>query len=419
MDRIIQPKGKKRKKVLGYLVIAVIGILVAGLIFKDAGQKRFKVQSDRLSVATVSQGSFQDIIPLQGEVIPTQSFLIDAIEGGQVDVIYLEGGEMIKAGDLILKLSNPNLELNYMNLTTGLLEQMNNLRNTRILLEETGLNLRDQFLGIQNQIDQLSQEYDRSKMLYNDSVIPEADFIKVQNDYQYNLKRRELINRRIQKDSLLKAQQVGQLERSMGLIEQNLLAIQNNLGNLTIKAPVDGQMSSIRVEIGETVNPGQHLGQIDVLNGGYKIRAKVDEHYNGRVSAGQRGRCEFNGGSYELVIRKVYPEVLEGTFEVDMIFGGQAPEGIKRGQNLNIRLALDDPVDAIMVPRSAFVNASGGQYIYVLNDKETEAFKTPIQLGRQNDRYFEVIAGLSPGDRVVISSYDTFDEADKLQLVSR
>ena len=416
MDRVIKKKKWTAKKIALYAGIPLIAAALLGLMVQNVGVRVYKTPKERLSIATVKRDIFQEFIPIPGEVLPKRTVYIDAFDGGQVNKLYLEGGEFVKAGDLILKLSNPSLELNYMNLTTGLLEQMNNLRNSRILLEETTLNLRDQMIQVENQINVLGQEYHRNKALFQDSAISEAVYLPSKQNYEMNLNRKKLLIERIYKDSVLKDQQLGQIEESMRLVSRNLRAINKNLDNLVIKAPVAGQMSSVRVEIGETVNPGQNLGQIDILNSGYKVRARIDEHYNGRVFENQKGQFQFKKETFGLIIRKVYPEVTAGTFEVDMEFVDMEPEEIKRGQNLQIRLALSDEKEAILIPRSGFYHASGGRYIFVLNDDETEAIKRDIQIGRQSDRFYEVVAGLEPGEKVIVSNYDSYKEVDKLIL---
>ena len=222
MDRVIKKKKWPIQKILTYAGIPLVAIILLGLIVRNAGVKVYKTPKERLSIATVEKGIFQERIPIPGEVMPKRTVFIDAIEGGQVEAVYLEGGEMIKKGDLILKLSNPGLELQYMNITTGLLEQLNNLRNTRILLEETGLNLRAQLLTVENEIANFEQSYRRNKKLFLDSVVAEAEYIEIKNNYENSLKRKDLLMLRIEKDSILKAQQLGQVEQSMRLVEQNL-----------------------------------------------------------------------------------------------------------------------------------------------------------------------------------------------------
>lgn len=413
MDRVIEKKKPATRWLLWLLAGGgLLGIVIIVFALMTSGS-RLKVAPDRLTIATVSEGEFQEFIPITGEVLPVKTVFIDAIEGGQVRELYMEGGELVKKGDMILRLSNPSLELSYMNLQTQLLEQMNNLRNSRILMEEQGLNLRDQLIQINQQIAELEQRVNRNRPLYRDSVIAEADFITMQNNLIHNRERGDLMRLRIRKDSLLRTQQVGQVDMSMDLIRRNLSAIDRSLDNLTIRAPIEGQLSSVRVEIGETVRQGQNLGQIDILDG-YKVRASIDEHYISRVRPNQVAEFVFAGQSYALVIRKVYPEVRNGSFEVDMDFEATPPAAIKRGQNLQIRLALSNPSQAIMVPRGGFYQSTGGNYIYVLSPDEKTATKRSIRIDKQSDRFYEVTEGLSPGEKVIVSGYESFNNASTL-----
>lgn len=416
MDRVIKKKKWTPRKLGMYIGLPLVAILLIGLMFRNAGVSRYKVDADRLHIATVSQSAFQERIPITGEVLPRKTVYITAIEGGQVKEVYLEGGEMVQKGAPLLKLTNPGLELNYMSLQTNLLEQADQLRNTRITMENTGLQLRDQLIQIDYQIKDLGQQYQRSLELFKDSVISLAEFQTVENNYQYQVNRKALMLERIERDSLLTSQQLGQVQKSLSLVDRNLSAIQKSLDNLTIKAPVSGLMSAVRVEIGENVNQGQNLGQIDMMEGGFMVRARIDEHYNGRVFPGQSGTFPFNGREYRLTIRKVYSEVENGSFEVDMDFEEGAPEGIKRGQNLQIRLALSDESTAVLVPRGGFYHKTGGRYIYVVTPEGDRAVKREIEIGRQSDRHYEILSGLEPGERVVTSSYDTYNDVDELVL---
>lgn len=415
MDRIIKKKKWTITKVLTYFGIPLVVIALLGMLFSSAGGSRLRVTKERLSIATVEEGIFQEKIPINGTVLPIQTVFITAIEGGQVKELYLEGGEMVKKGDLILKLTNPSLELNAMNLQTNLLEQADQLRNTRIMMVETGLNLKDQMIQVDYQITDLGQQHRRNKSLFKDSVIAEADYLTVKNNFDYNVNRRKLLKERIRTDSILREAQLDQVDNSLRLVDRNLIAIQKNLDNLTIRAPISGQLSSVRVEIGQTVTQGSRLGQIDILDG-YQVRANIDEHYISRITPGLKGSFTFDSDQHGLTIRKVYPEVTNGSFEVDMDFNSNEPDGIKRGQNLQIRLALSDESQAILIPRGGFYQTTGGNYIYVLSADGTRAYKRDIRIGRQSDRTYEVLEGLEPGEQVITSNYEIFNNADELIL---
>lgn len=413
MDRQISQKKWPLQKILIYIGVPALLILLAALVYRQSGTSRLKVPKERLTVSTVDYGPFQEFIAINGEVLPLNTVFVTAIEGGQVKEIYLEGGENVKKGDLIMKLTNPGLELNYMNLQTNMLEQADQLRNTKINLETSGLVLEDQLAQLDFQIQDLGQQYKRSKALFKDSVISEQEFQSLEINYEQVKRRRSILRRRIDKDSVLREQQLFQVEKSLRLVDRNLDAIQQSLANLTIKAPVSGQLGNIRVEIGQTISQGQRLGQVDEPDG-FKVRARIDEHYNSRISAGLKGDFPYAGSRYDLVIRKVYPEINNGTFEVDMEFEGDIADGIKRGQTLQIRLALSEETQAILLARGGFYQSTGGNWVYVVDGDI--AYKRDIRIGRQSDRFYEVLEGLEKGEKVVTSNYQTFNEVDQLVL---
>lgn len=415
MDRVIKQKKWPPQKIATYIGIPLVAVVLLGMLIKNTGGSKLKVQRERLSIATVSEGAFQERIPINGEVRAQNSVFVTAIEGGQVKEIYLEGGELIKKGDIILKLTNPGLELNYMNLQTNLLEQADQLRNTKIALETSGLALKDQLATLDFQVSDLGQQLGRTEKLYQDSVVPEQDYLSLKNNYDQFVRRRKLMVERIDKDSVLRIQQLVQVDKSLRLVARNLDAIQRSLSNLVIRAPIDGQLSTVSLELGETVNQGQRIAQVDDLDG-YKVRANIDEHYISRIGTGLKGEFPFAGDRHQLNIRKVYPEVLNGSFEVDMDFDSEVPDGLKRGQNLQIRLALSDETQAILVPRGGFYNTSGGNYVYVLTEGGDRAFKRNIRINRQSDRHYEITEGLQPGEKVIVSNYDVFNDADELIL---
>ena len=415
MDRVIRKKKWTPRKLALYIGLPVAILALMGLAMSSMGSSRLKVQKERLSIATVTEGPFQEFIPINGEVRAQNTVYVTAIEGGQVKTIYLEGGEMVEQGDIIVQLANPQVELSYMNLQTNLLEQADQLRNTKITLETSELALKDQLAQIQFQVADLGQQFQRSKGLFADSVISEQAFMTLQNNYQQFLKREKLMLERIRKDSILRVQQLDQVDKSLELVDRNLDAIQASLANLTIEAPIPGQLSTVTVELGEQVNQGQRIAQVDDLDG-YKVRAQIDEHYISRIGTGLKGQFPFDGQTHELVITKVYPEVNSGSFEVDLAFVKAAPEGIKIKQNLQIRLALSDETQAILIPRGGFYQSTGGNYVYVLNDAGTRAYPRDIKINRQSDRHYEVAQGLRPGERVITSNYDLFNEAEELVL---
>ena len=417
MDRVIEKKKWPPKRIFYTFVLPILACVIVWLMVRATGNSRLRVEKDRLTISNITYGPFQEFIPINGEVLPLTTRYVTALAGGQVEEVYMEGGELVNKGDIIMKLSNPDQELNYMQLETNLLEQADQLRNTRINLEERGLNLKEQLLRIENDILSQGQLHRRNEQLFKDSVISRNDYEATKFPYELALKQRDLTKLRIDQDAQLRTQQLDQVETSLQMIQTNLVAVQRNRQNFIIKAPTTGQLSSIRVELGETVNQGQQIGQIDVMEG-YKVRAQIDEHYIARIEPGLKGQFSFSGQPYQLEIRKVYPEVLQnGAFEVDMEFNDSGtPEGIKRGQNLQIRLALSEEEQALMIPRGGFFQSTGGNWVYVVDSEKQIATKRNIRINRQSDRFFEVTEGLKEGEQVITSGYDNFNEIDILVL---
>ncbi|MFK7970275.1 MAG: efflux RND transporter periplasmic adaptor subunit [Bacteroidia bacterium] len=414
MDREIKQNSWSAKKLAPRLAGLVILVLLGLAAFSKMGNKRLKVQKSRIQIAEVQDEVFQELIAVTGQVEPLNTVFVPAIEGGQVQEVYVDGGEMVKKGDLILKLANPGVELNYMNLQTNLLEQADQLRNTKISLENSGLILEDQLIQLEQDLANITQQYDRNKSLLKDSVIAQQDFDQIANSFHFTKRRRKLMTKRIVRDSVLRGQQLGQVETSLNLVARNLNAIQRNMDNLTIKAPISGQLSAVRVEIGQTVQQGQAIGQIDVLDG-YKVRASQSEVYISRVKEGQMGSFSHAGKDYQLRVSKVFPEVNGGRFDFELVFlEKNLPPTITRGLNLQIKLALSEASEARIIPRGSFFNTTGGNWIFVLNEDGTKATRRDIRLGRQNVRQYELLEGLASGERVVTSNYEAYKKIDEL-----
>lgn len=416
MDRVIKKKKWTPKKIATYAGVSILAIvLILMVVQAAAGGSKLKVKEDRLTVSEVTYGTFQEFIPINGTVIPHTTRIITAVEGGQVEKVVLKGGEMVEKGDVVMELSNSSLELNYMNLETNLLEQADQLRNTKIQLETSGLVLKDQLEQINFQIEDLGQQYRRSEKLFQDSVISEQDFFSLRANFNAAKRRKKLMMERIRKDSILRIQQLEQVDKSLSLVARNLDAIQESLSNLTITAPIKGLLSTEHMEEGENVTQGQRLGAVDDLTQGYKVRAQIDEHYISRIEVGLKGKFQFSGNEYELTIERIYPEVENGSFEVDMLFS-EEPEGVKSGQNLQIRLALSDETQAMLLARGGFYQTTGGNWVFVVDKSTGTANRRSIKIGRQSDRYYEVLEGLEEGELVITSSYDSYRDIDQLIL---
>jgi HlyD family secretion protein len=322
---------------------------------------------------------------------------------------------LVNVGDTILKLSNTNLLLDIMYREANLFEQNNNLRNTRLAMEQNSLALRSQLLELEYNIGKSKREFERNEKLFERNLISQEEFDQSKDNYEYLLSTRALNIEKQKQDSIFRTVQISQLEASVERIQNNLAIVKQNLENLFIKAPISGRLTSLNAEIGELKMMGERIGKIDVLDG-FKVRADIDEHYIARVDNGQAGTFELSGEKYRLEVRKVDPEVREGRFRVDMNFIGEAPPDIRRGQTLRIRLELGDPGTAILLPRGGFDQKTGGRWVYVLDESEDFAIKREIKAGRQNPLALEILEGLEPGEKVITSSYDNFGDNDKLIL---
>lgn len=415
MDRTIEKKKWPPKKIAGLSVAGLFFIIVIYTFLFGDSSRKLNVDEQKITVATVEKGPFQEFIPVTGTVLPIKTIFLDAIEGGQIDTIFIEAGSLVERGDKILQLNNTTLHIQISSQDAQVVEQQNLLTSTRFSMDQNRLNLRQRLLDQEYQIKRLERQYKRQKELWEKNLISEEEYLATRDEYEYQKKIQKLNVESFKQDSLFQEVQIKQLQNSLNRLEQNLQIARQRLEDLTIQAPVSGQLTSLNAEIGQSISQGQRLGQIDVLDG-FKVRAGIDEHYLARIEKGLTGEFDFAGQTYHLVTDKIYPEVRDGRFEVDMEFAGEAPEGIRRGQTLHIRLALGDLTEAILIPRGGFYQKTGGQWIYVVDESGDFAIKRKIRLGRQNTQVFEVLEGLKPGERAVTSSYDSFGDIDKLVL---
>ncbi len=415
MDRKIEKKkwSLKRVVILGGIGVFVL-VAAYALLFGDTSSS-LNVEAQKITVSVVELGAFQELIPVSGTVLPLKSVYMDAMDGGRIDQIFVEEGAMLQQGDSILRMTNTNLQMELMFREADLFEQMNNLRAVRLAMEQNRLQLREQMAEIDYQNGLQSRNYDRAKILFDKDVISRDEFERTRDDYEYWRTRKVLVTESQRQDSTMRDLQVQQLEQSIQRMQQNFKIVRENYENLVQRAPISGQLSQLNAEIGELKSPGERLGQIDVLDG-YKVRAAIDEFYINRIALGQTGETEISGKKSTLSVVRVYPEVRDGRFEIDMHFTGSAPAGIRRGQTIQVRLALGDLSEAIMIARGGFYQTTGGNWIYVVSESSDFARKRKIRLGRQNPRMYEVLEGLEPGERVITSSYDNFGDFEKLNL---
>jgi HlyD family secretion protein len=415
MDRKIEKKKWPPKKIAMIAGGALFGLFCIMIVVSSFDVSSVNVNRDRITISTITRGPFQEFIPVVGNVMPINTVYLDATEGGRVEEMYLEAGSVVKKGDVILKLGNTSLLLDIMWREAELFQQSNNLRNTRLLMEQNRLNIKREMIEVENQLKQQQRLYDRYVELDKKSLISKQEFETVKDQYDYLVARRDLAGETQRNEIEFRQAQIDALEESLKRMQENLNIAKQKLDNLTIRATESGLLTALNVEIGQSKSPGERLGQIDNLQG-FKVRAAIDEYYISRVEVGKTGEFEQSGASYQLQVKKVYPEVREGRFEVDLLFTGEIPAGITRGQTFHIRLDLGGISEALLLPRGGFYQTTGGNWIFVVNKGGKTASKRSIKIGRQNPQIYEVLEGLEPGELVVTSSYETFGDNEKLNI---
>lgn len=415
MDRVIQKRKWNRKRILTILGIIAIIVLISTSYLMTAGKSRQNVDSERITISDVTKGAFKEFIPVNGTVLPITTIYLDAIEGGRVEVKYAEDGAMMKKGQPILKLANTDLELSLSNQETAVFNVLTQMQNTRNTSEQTTIQQLNQMADVENALTEADRVYRLDKQLYDEKAIGSQEFKSAENAYNYQVKRKKLTEETLGKQLASGKQQVSQAVQSYARMQNALALMRQKVGDLIVRAPVDGQLTSLDAEIGQSKNKGERLGQIDVLSG-FKVRVDPDEHYISRIFVGQGGEVNLEGKTYKLKIKKVYTQVTNNRFQVDMEFDGPVPPGIRRGQTLQIPLALSDETQAILVPKGGFFQKTGGNWIYKLSNDGKTAYKVDIQLGRQNPDNFEVLKGLNPGDKVITSSYENYGDYQELVL---
>ena len=416
MDRVIEKKKGINviftKKAVPFWLGAVLVAFIVWLVARD-DSKKLRVNMDNISVSTVTLGQFNDYIRISGQVAPITTIQISPLEGGVVQEIVAEEGSRVKRGDVILILSNENLDMQILNSEADLAEKENILRNTLIQMEQQKLSVEQEKLQLQMDVRRNKRNYEAQKALYDDGLIAKEEYLKAEEDYELSSSRLKLVENRAKQDSLYRTTQIDQMQESLTNMRQNMMMIRKRKDNLTIKAPIDGELGLLDVVLGQSVAAGSKIGQINNLDS-YKIEAQIDEHYIDRVSAGLDATFERQSERYQAQIRKVYPEVRDGKFKADFKFVGQQPENIRSGQTYYLNLQLGQPVEAILIPRGAFYQKTGGKWIYVVTADGSKAVRRDIRIGRQNPQYYEVIDGLEAGEKVITSSYDNFGESDIL-----
>ena len=415
MDRVVAKKKWSRKRILTIAGITGIVLLIVGSFYFTSGKSRLNVDTERITISEIKKGPFQEFIPVNGIVLPQTTIYLDAVEGGRVEQLYVEDGAVMKKDQPILRLANTDLELSLSNQETAVFEVLTQMQNTRNNAEQNTIRQLNQMAEVDNALAEAERLYKLNKKLYDQKAIGSQEFKSSENTYNYQVRRKKLTEETLRQDSLSGRQQLGQMRESYERMQNALTLMRKKVGDLIVRAPVDGQLTSLDAEVGQQKNKGERLGQLDVLSG-FKIRADIDEHYISRIFTGLTGSFDFAGKSYKLKIKKVYTQVTNGRFQVDMEFVDQVPQGIRRGQTLQVRLALSDETEAILLAKGGFYQQTGGNWIFKVSESGRTAYRTDIQLGRQSPDYYEVLEGLKPGDKVVTSSYENYGTMQELVL---
>ncbi len=414
MDKpIIKKKGIKRKHILYGIGIFIIAILIYQAFFRT-NMSTLNVDIEKLSVEQLTEGIFHDYITVTGNVEPIATIVLDAREGGRVEEKIAEEGEVLKKGDLILRLSNPDLSLSILNSESQLAEKSNFLRNTMVIMEQERLQIKRELLNLEYDIIRKKRKYDHSKSFYADDLISRDEFLESEENYQFARRSYELYLERQKQDSIYRSIQIMQMQDNLDNMELNLKLIRQRQDRLNVIAPIDGQLTVLEAEIGQLIPKGGRIGQIHVLTS-FKVVAQIDEHYIDKVKVGLMAILERQDQEYQLKIRKVLPDVRDGRFSVEMVFVGEMPENMRTGQTYYARLQLGSPQKALLLPKGNFYQKTGGQWIFVLSENGKSAVKRFIKIGRQNPKYYELLEGISPGEKVIVSGYDGFGDNEKLE----
>ncbi len=402
------------KKSLPYLFGVLVVMLIVWLLLKE-NTTTLRVNMATVTVSSVEEGEFNDYVSLSGTVQPMTTMQLSPLESGVVERVVAEEGTMVKAGDVILEMSNKQLSMQILQSEADLAEKQNILRNTLISMEQERLSLRQEMLMLDLEVTRKQRAYEQNRELFDEQLVAREVFLQSKEDYELALSRRSLVRERQKQDSLYRTVQVAQLDENLRSMQLNMQLIRERVDNLKVKAPIDGELGMLNVVLGQTLSQGGAIGQINDLSA-YKVTAMVDEHYIDRVVTGLTASFMRQDNIYDMLLRKVYPEVRDGKFRVDLTFGGELPDNIRTGQTYNLNLQLGQPVEAIYIPRGAFFQKTGGRWIYVVDETGKKAYRREIRIGRQNPRYYEILDGLAPGEKVITSSYDNFGDNEVLIL---
>ncbi len=414
MDRPIEKKSFPRRYA-GYIAAAVVAVaLLAWLIFGSTAST-MTIDSNEITISDVTRGEFDDYVRLNGQVVPIQVVQISPEEGGIVREKVVEEGTRVRKGDVILRLSNSSLDLQILNAEAELAEKQNLLRNTQITMQQDQLNNRTEQATLDMDCERKLRAYKQNSRLYNEKLISQEEFLKSREDYDLARRKQQLIGQRLNQDSLYRHVQMEQMEDNLQNMRKNVLLVRERKNKLEVRSNIDGELGLLDVELGQNIQAGQNIGQINDLSD-FKIETKIDEHYIDRVRAGLTATITRDGKQYQLRVRKVYPEVRNGSFRTDFVFEGTRPEQMRSGQTYYVELALGKSSQATLIPRGTFFQITGGNWIFVLDRSNKKAYRRNISIARQNPQYYEVTDGLEPGERVITSGYEAFKDNEVLIL---
>lgn len=415
MDRPLEKKKWNSKRIMTIVGVAGIVGLIGASFYFTSGKSKLNVEADRISIVEIKNGNFQEFIPINGTVLPISSIYLDASVGGRVEEKFVEDGTVLKKGDPIMRLSNTDQELTLVQQETQVLNLLTQSQIAQTNAQQASINNRNQMADVEQAYREAERVYNLNKKLLTEKAIGTQEFEKSKNEYNYQKERIHLTKQILKQDEISNAQKTNQDKQTYQRTQSALELMKRKIGDLIVRAPVDGQLTAFDAEIGQNKNAGERLGQIDVLTG-FKVRADIDEHYINRIFPDLQGEFSIGDKTYKLRIRKVYTQVTNGRFQVDMEFINDVPKGIRRGQTLQIRLALSDETKALLLAKGGFYQQTGGNWIFKLDKNGSTAYRVDIQLGRQNPEYYEVIKGLQPGDKVIVSSYETYDKVQELNI---
>ncbi len=414
MDRPIEKKSFPRRYA-GYIAAAVVAVaLLAWLIFGSTAST-ITIDSNEITISDVTRGEFDDYVRLNGQVVPIQVVQISPEEGGIVREKVVEEGTRVRKGDVILRLSNSSLDLQILNAEAELAEKQNLLRNTQITMQQDQLNNRTEQATLDMDCERKLRAYKQNSRLYNEKLISQEEFLKSREDYDLARRKQQLIGQRLNQDSLYRHVQMEQMEDNLQNMRKNVLLVRERKNKLEVRSNIDGELGLLDVELGQNIQAGQNIGQINDLSD-FKIETNIDEHYIDRVRAGLTATITRDGKQYQLRVRKVYPEVRNGSFRTDFVFEGTRPEQMRSGQTYYVELALGKSSQATLIPRGTFFQITGGNWIFVLDRSNKKAYRRNISIARQNPQYYEVTEGLEPGERVITSGYEAFKDNEVLIL---